>query len=713
MEDRMSPVVEERGQATAHRNLLTIFRRRLWVMIPVALLVLVLFGAYAAVQPRMYQSEAWMLISLAGGGGTRGPGGEILTEADVYRSLQSDIAMHVRLIRSMQIAQAVREKLELDTPPQVLIANLSVEKVPGASANLLSLTYRSESPELAQSVVNEWAKLYEEDSQERSTRSTVRAIEYVEGQLESVEEELRTLEGQMADLELDYLDEGVNVGSRTGGGRVIELLDQIAQSRVEMESLQAQIERTKQRLEEEPRETEEVTTEPSARARALEQQLSELHVELQRKLQDYYPDSPEVLALQEQIGRIEQALQSEEGLTRSRVITAPNPVYQNAQDTLVQLHGALEAARARQQALESQLAEQRSLQRLVPAGNIEYHELARKAEGLQAVHANLLARLYDLRLKRATAVPPVQTVREADTPGTLVSPGYQAMMGIGIVAALLLAALAAVIVDQVDDTFASPEEIRAVLEARLVGVLPEIKDSHELRLEVGMANGTGHSAFANSIRMLASTVRIEMARREISSLVVTSSGRAEGKTLTTANLAAALAGAGEKVLLVDSDMHRPRLHTMFDMEREPGLSSALMGDVAVADLIRPTGIENLSLVTAGALPPSPVDLLASAHGQEVIAELARMADYVLFDTPPAGFLPDATVLAHETEGLLYVVGAQARRGAARETLENLREIGANVIGVCANRVAPTGGSYYYYYYYYHDYYRHDEEATNA
>lgn len=712
MEDRMQPV-EQTAPETAHRNLLTIFRRRIWIMVPVALLVLVLVGAYAAIQPRMYQSEAWMLISMSGGGRSQGPEGGILTEADVYRSLQSDVAMHVRLIKRIDIAQAIQEKLELETPPHVLISNLTVEKVPGASANLISLSYRSESPELAQSIVNEWARLYEEDSQRRSTRSIVSAIGYVEEQLDAVEADLRDFEQRMAALELEYLDEGVSVGSTEGGGRVTGLIDQIAQSRVEMEALQAQIDRTRERLEEEPKEIEEVTTEPSARARALEQQLSELHVELQRKLQDYYPDSPEVRALQEQIAGLEETLEKQEGMTRSQVVTAPNPVYQKAQDTLVQLYGALDAARARQEALESQLAEQRSLARLVPAGNIEYHELARKAEGLQEVHANLLGRLYDLHMEKATAVPPVQTVRQADAPGAPVSPGYQSMIGIGLVAALLLAALAAVIVDQVDDTFASPEEIRSVLDARLVGVLPEVKGVQQLQLQVGRADETGDTAFANSIRMLASTVRIEMARRRMTGLTITSTGRGEGKTLVAANLAAALAGAGESVLLIDCDLHRLRLHTIFGLEREPGLTNVLVGDATVADVIRPTGIENLNLVAAGTLPPSPVDLLASAHGHEVIAELSKMADYVLFDTPPAGFLPDATVLAHETDGLLYVVGPQARRGAAREVLANLREIGANVIGVCANRVAPSGGSYYYYYYYYYDYYGGEEEAREA
>ncbi len=710
MEDRIRPI-DEAAPEGSRRNLLTIFRRRIWVMVPVALLVLVLVGAYAAVQPRMYQSEAWMLISMSHGESPRGQGAGILTEADVYQSLQSDIAMHVRLIRRTDIAQTIRDDLELETPPQILVNNLAVEKVPGASANLISLVYRSESPELSQSIVNRWAELYEQDSQERSTLSVGNAIGYVEEQLAGVEEDLRTVEEQMGMLEQEYLDEGVSVGSTDGGSRITGLIDQLGQNEMEIQSLRAQIDRTLERLESEPEELEEVTTEPSARARALEQQLSELHVELQDKLQDYYPDSPEVRALQEQIAGLERTLEVED-MTRSEITTAANPVYQNAQDTLVQLYGNLDAARARGEALQNRLAEQRGLQRLVPEGNVQYHELARRAAGLQAVHATLLGRLYDLRLDKATAVPPVQTVRQADTPGSVIGPGYQSIAGVGILAALLLAALAAVLVDQLDDTFANPEEIRSTLHARLVGVLPEIKGGMQ-QLHIGIENGSSQSAFANAARMLASTVRIEMARRNAKSLTITSCGRAEGKTLIASNLAAALAGSGEKVLLIDCDLHRSRVHTVFDVDREPGLTHLLVGEAKPADVIRPTPIDNLSIITAGPLPPSPVDLLASTHGNEIIEELSAYADYVLWDTPPAGFLPDATVVAHETDALLFVVGAQARRSAARESLSNLRESGANVIGVAANRVAPMGGSYYYYYYYYYDDYGQGKEAAKA
>jgi len=688
------------------RSVLTIFRRRIWVMIPVAIVIMVLAVLYALVQPRVYEASIWMLVSSRG---KKSSAEMLVSDVDVWESMQGDVSMHMRLIKGVDMAREVKKQLDLGVPVYALLQHVNVSKLPGASADLLSLSYQSQDPKQAQAIVNAWAKAYEQDSRERSVRSTVSAIEYVTTQIETVETDLRQMEEKMAGIEREYLEVGVSVSGSSGATRLSGLLSQFSQNRVEMEAAQAQIDRTRERLDEEPREIEEVETQPSHRAQAIERQLSQLHVTMQDMLQDYYPDSPEVQALQEQMDRLDRQLEDSPEMTRSAVKTTPNPVYMNAQDTLIQLLGNLDALRARQSALQKQLSKQKELEAMAPEGSIAYSELMRKVNGLQEVHSMLLSRLYELQLKSAMVAPPVQLVREAEEPTRPVAPQYPVLLGMGLVAAVLLAIFAAVIVDQIDDTFASPDEIRDALGERLIGVLPELERDEALGIHVGGPDAAARTAFANATRMLASTVRIEMSREGLSSLVVTSSGRAEGKTLVAANLATALAGTGEKVLLVDADLHRPRIHTMFDVDRNPGLSHLLVGEGAVEDVIQPTEIENLSVITAGPSPPSPVDLPASPRGQEIIEILKDAADYVIWDTPPAGFLADATVIAHLTDKTLFVVGKQAKRGATRETLGNLRELGVSLLGLCANRVRPVGGSYYYYYYYYHEYYKDAED----
>lgn len=703
MEDRMQPI-DDPGPIAGSRNLLTIFRRRLWIMMPAAVAVMLAVLLYAMAQPRMYEASAWLLISQDRSRATEA----ILTEADVWQSLRGDISMHRRIIRSTEIAEKVKEELEVEDSVWSLIGGVSVDRAPGTSANVLAITFRSTDPVAAKKIADSFARVYGEHSREQSTRSTVAAIEYVQRQIEVVASDVRTIEEEMAELERDFFETGIDISSTRAGGKLGSLISQIADSRIEMQALEAQIARTSSRLAQEPMEIEEVQEEPSHRAVALEQQLSKLHVEMQNKLQDYYEDSPEVRSLSEQIERIEAQLADQEQMMRSSVVTQTNPVYLSTQDKLISLYGQLDSLQARQAALHQQFEEQRALAEMAPSGSIAYNEMMRKSQGLQSVHSFLLSRLHELQLTQATAVSPVQVVREASEPRSPISPNYKSIMGFGVIAALLVAALAAVVVDQIDDTFANPDEIRDTLNARLVGVLPEIGKEHEREIQVGAANGATRTAFANAIRMLASTVRIEMARDQVRSLTITAAGRVEGKTLVSANLAAALASSGERVLVIDADLHRPGLHTLLDVDREPGLSNLLVGETEdPQDVMQDTAVPNLSVISAGPLPPSPVDLLGSAPGQEVMHRLNEMADYVIWDTPPAGFLADATVMSHINDRTLFVVGKQARRNAARETVQKLREIGVRLLGVCANQVRPTGGSYYYYYYY-SDYYGDDE-----
>ena len=696
MEDRMQPVDDSAVEAGS-RNILAILRRRLWIFIAVALVVMGAVAFYASVQPRIYEASTWMILSGLGDSGGAGDAAMFLTEADVWRSLQGDISMHVSLIRRVEMAERVREALNLDVPASALLGGVDVGRVPGASANLLNVSYRSEDPEQARIISDGWAREYERDSRDRSVLSTVSALEYVQDQIGSVEHDLRDMEEQIAHLEQRYLDSGISIASGAGGTRQSTLMQQVASNRIEMEAISAQIDRTLSRMEGEAREIEAVEEHPSHRAVAIEQQLSSHHVELQNLLQNYYEDSPEVLALQEQIERLEEQLEERSELTRTAVTTQPNPVYLNAQDALIGLYGQLDSYRARQSGLLAQLSEERARAETIPAGSITYNELMRKIQGLQAVHSSLLAQFYELQLKRATAVSPVQVVRAADTPQAPVSPQYQSILGAGVIAALLLGALAAVVLDQVDDTFAGPDEIREALQARLVGSLPDIQNGKADQIQVGGSTDERRNAFVNAARMLASTLRIEMLRDDLRSIVVTAAGRSEGKTMVATNLAAALASAGEDVLLIDADLHRPRVHEMVNTDKEIGLSNVLVGEITPEEAMQETEISNLHVIAAGPLPPSPVDLLASSRGREVISQLNKLADYVIWDTPPAGFLADATVIGHDTDRTLFVVGKRARRTATRQTVMHLREAGAEIIGVCANQVRRSGQSYYYYY----------------
>jgi capsular exopolysaccharide synthesis family protein len=193
------------------------------------------------------------------------------------------------------------------------------------------------------------------------------------------------------------------------------------------------------------------------------------------------------------------------------------------------------------------------------------------------------------------------------------------------------------------------------------------------------------------------------------SVVVTSTGPGEGKSLVASNIAIALAQAGQRVLLVDADMRKPRVHSIFGKPQEPGLSNVLVANAKSSDSVHKTQVPNLWVMPAGMHPPNPAELLGSQRFREFMASLAEHFDWVIVDTPPVMAVTDSAIVAHRATGVLFVVGAEmTSRYAAQQAVEQLGQAHARFIGAVLNRVDLQHNAYYYSQYYrreYSDYYQ--------
>jgi capsular exopolysaccharide synthesis family protein len=365
----------------------------------------------------------------------------------------------------------------------------------------------------------------------------------------------------------------------------------------------------------------------------------------------------------------------------------------------VTLEADLRSSQAEEGVLRQQLAEQEQIVSRLPGAQIAAARLKRRQTVLEQVYQMLLSRSYELQLQKAMAAPNVQVVEQSDLPTAPVKPQMATLAGIGFLLGLLIAVTVAVIVDQVEDTFGTVEEMHAYVQRRIIGSIARLQSGNASSLVV---MDEPRSTFANSIRMMASMVRIEMERRGIASLMVSSGGREEGKSSISANLAAALSGGGERVLVVDADLHNPTQHRVFGVTNDKGLSNVLLRRMPLSEAVIETRFPGIQLLTAGPLPPSPANLLATEESAHTIEEINAFADVVIWDTPPAAILPDATILGGHVGGCVFVVGPKAKRRVVRQTLASFDETGVPVIGVVPNQVRPTGG--YYYYYYYNQYY---------
>lgn len=207
------------------------------------------------------------------------------------------------------------------------------------------------------------------------------------------------------------------------------------------------------------------------------------------------------------------------------------------------------------------------------------------------------------------------------------------------------------------------------------------------------------SVVSEQFRTLRTNIQFSMIDDAIKTMVVTSAGPASGKSTIAANLAATFASEDKRVLLVDSDLRKPTVHKTFKVRNAEGLTTLLTNkEVNVQDVVCRTHTDGLYILTSGAIPPNPAELLSSNRMEDVKQEMLEYFDMVIFDTPPVLAVTDAQIMSTKTDGTLFVVPqGQVSKDEALKAKDMLEKVKANVLGAVLNRVDKSDDSYYYYY----------------
>ncbi|MCI0397506.1 MAG: polysaccharide biosynthesis tyrosine autokinase, partial [Chloroflexi bacterium] len=286
---------------------------------------------------------------------------------------------------------------------------------------------------------------------------------------------------------------------------------------------------------------------------------------------------------------------------------------------------------------------------------------------------------------------------------------------------LTLSITAVLVVEYLDDSIKTPDDIARVIGLPTLAGIARIKSEEEREKLVTLAHP--RSPVSEAYRVLRTGLQFSSVDDpDRTTLLITSANPTEGKSLTAANLAVVVAQAGHNVLLVDADLRRPRQHRIFDVNKNRGLTSFLLEfNLAsreeetlnlLKQVIQPTSVPGLHVLTSGPIPPNPSELLGSAKMKASLATLAEHYDYVIIDSPPALAVTDAVVLSTQVDSVLLISDANRTRQAhLKQLIDQLREVNAHVIGVVLNRLSPRGDGYYYYYYYRNSYYLDKSEET--
>ena len=206
------------------------------------------------------------------------------------------------------------------------------------------------------------------------------------------------------------------------------------------------------------------------------------------------------------------------------------------------------------------------------------------------------------------------------------------------------------------------------------------------------------SPISEQYRTIRTNLQFSAVDEELQTIVFTSAGPAEGKSMSTANLAVVYAQQGKKVLLIDADLRKPTIHYTFRMDNLKGMSNLLVGDSSLEEIAAESDIENLDLISCGPIPPNPTELLGSKRMDRFIEEAREKYDIVLFDTPPVLAVADAQILAAKMDGTVLVIRSkQTEFEAANKAIEALQSVNAKILGTILNDRSKKEANYYYYY----------------
>jgi polysaccharide biosynthesis transport protein len=311
--------------------------------------------------------------------------------------------------------------------------------------------------------------------------------------------------------------------------------------------------------------------------------------------------------------------------------------------------------------------------------------LETKKNLLQTNYATLIANTQSGALNTLTLVEP------AVLPDRPIGPNKPLIIFLVSMIGFVLAALTAHLLEYLDRSIKTPEDIERVLDLPVVGYIGEMDIRQDSWAYVAKKP---RSPIAEAFRSMRTNIEFAGVDQPLKTILVTSAEAEDGKTTVSSNLAIAMGHGDKKVLLMDADMRRGNLHTIVGLSPQPGLSDIFRDRVDLLGAIRNLKEYHLNVITSGLSPANPSDLLASNKMEQILKGLGEITDTLIIDGPPA-IVSDAAVLASKVDGVLLVIRpGQTREEVACAVLDQMRRVGANVIGVALNRIPRRGAEYY-------------------
>jgi capsular exopolysaccharide synthesis family protein len=594
----------------------------------------------------------------------------------------------VEIIKSRDVAQRVVDNLDLESDPMfegvpdvVDAFRKSIQVVPRRETGLIEVSIMGPDPEQITHWVNEVAEAYVRRNFDKAQENMTQAVKAIETQLASLETQFSDAESQR----FQKLEDSPIFNVEDQGEIVRDKLKTFNAQLTEVQIELSRLEDTLQQIRDMRQRGADLMSLPALAEDPILKELDTAKVELERELEsdkvELRPGHPNYEKKVSQLVKLQQRIQD-----RRAVVLG----------TLETEYGL---AVAKERYLREQIRRAEDFSLEVAKASSDY--------GLDKTRAETKKRILDLITKTMNEIGlgaqllnnNISVLDKATVPRYAIEPRKRVNLAIGAMLGLFLGVAAAFFLDYLDNTFRTPEDIEKYLHLSVLGVIPKSDEQ-----------GIAHRAVKEAYQSLRTSVIFCSKNRRRKVVLITSTGPQEGKSSTVANLARTMAATGERVIVLDCDLRKPTQHVHHGLERDAGISNFLAAPVESTDwsgYVKTSNPSNLHVLTSGAIPPSPPELLGVERFKRMLREVSERYDWVLLDSPPAASLADATLLAELADMVVLIVQHyHTDRDLVSKTLQRIRSVKDNVVGAVLNNVdlerAYRKDYYYAGYYYYGD-----------
>jgi succinoglycan biosynthesis transport protein ExoP len=568
---------------------------------------------------------------------------------------------------------------------RTLKSNLRVSPVRGS--RLVEVGYDNPNPVVAARIANGFAENFIQANLDRKFESSSYAREFLEERIAQTKDRLESAERQLVAyaanqqiINIGGASEGAPAGGATESltsSNLVSLNNALARTRAERVVAE---ERWRSARSSDLLSLPEVLQNPTVQR--LTEQRATMEVEYQQKLSIYRPDYPEMVQL------------------RARIEEADGQIRTMAENVRSSIRSQYETVANQERSLQAQVTGLTGDVLDLRDRSIQYNILQRELDTTRTLYEGLLQRYKEVGVSGGVAANNISIVDRATPPAGPSKPNFLMNMAIAALLGLGLGALAALILEALDETLATPDDVEKKLGIPVLGAIP-LLDNGETP---AIALADIRSGFSEAYYSLRTALQFSTPDGAPASLLVSSAHPAEGKSTTAYAVALSLARVGKRVLLVDGDLRNPSMHRIVGVENERGMSNLLSGSADLGAVVLGTEQENLFFIPCGPLPPNPAELWGGDRLREFLNESRKRFDHVIIDGPPVLGFADAPMLAAAVSGVLFVLESRGtRRGQARGALRRLQVGRAHLLGAVLTKFSTKAASYgsYDYAYDYH------------